>query len=92
MHHHTLGFFVMFALTLTISHTASFSVINSALAPTLEAIPKTNYPIRLGYIDRLFDYSTVDKLASSFGVPGYSEEKIYNYLSLGFWRCADLPS
>lgn len=26
------------------------------------------------------------------GVPGYSEEKIYNYIILGFWKCADIPS
>jgi len=31
-------------------------------------------------------------LAASMGVPGYAEEKIYNYIMLGFWKCADVPS
>ena len=25
-------------------------------------------------------------------MPGYTDEKIYNYLSLGFWKCADIPT
>lgn len=25
-------------------------------------------------------------------MPGYTDEKIYNYLSFGFWKCADVPT
>lgn len=50
------------------------------------------YPIRAGYIDRIDEYIPPERLAASFAVPGYSDEKIYNYVMLGFWRCSDVPT
>lgn len=70
----------------------SLAVQISSFSPPLAAIPKNTYPIRLGYVDRLFEWYPAERLASSLGVPGYSDEKIYNYLSLGFWKCGDVPS
>ena len=28
-------------------------------------------------------------MAASLGVPGYADEKIYNYVALGTWQCGD---
>lgn len=58
---------------------------------SLEAIPKNAYPVRMGYIDRINEWFPVAKLAAGLGVPGYTDEKIYNYVSLGFWKCGDVP-
>jgi hypothetical protein len=71
---------------------ASLALQVDSSAPPSAAIPKNSYPIRLGYVDRLFEWYPAERLASSLGVPGYSDEKIYNYLSLGFWKCGDSPS
>lgn len=55
-------------------------------------MPRNVYPVRVGFIERLDEYYPVERLASSLGVPGYADEKIYNYILLGFWRCEDQPT
>jgi hypothetical protein len=84
---------LLLCLSALLPPVTAFQIAQSPSAsPSLTAIAKNNYPIRFGYIDRIFEWHPVERLASSLGVPGYSDEKIYNYLSLGFWRCGDSPT
>jgi len=54
------------------------------------AKPKINYPIRISFINRM-QYWYGDKIAESWGVPGFAPPHTYNYLVMAFWSCAGNP-
>ena len=58
----------------------------SSTTVILKEIPKNNYPIRMAYINRISNWYG-DKIAASWGVPGYAQSHIYNYIALAFWTC-----
>jgi hypothetical protein len=43
--------------------------------------------VRFAYVDKLTQWWPPNKIAAGMGVPGYTDEKIYNYIALAFWGC-----
>lgn len=56
----------------------------------LKVKSRINYPVRISFINRM-QYWYGDKIAESWGVPGFSPPHTYNYLVMAFWSCAGNP-
>ena len=50
-----------------------------------------NYPVRLGYVNKILDWSSGPGIAKSIGVPGYASANLYNYIALAFWTFTNGP-
>ena len=44
-----------------------------------------NYPICLAFVDNNMIWWPAEKLLASVGVPGYAQNSLYNYFSVGQW-------
>ena len=62
---------------------------NSTSHPSI-ALSDNNYPIRLGYINKISHWWG-DDIAKDLGVPGFAPSHDYNYMLLAFWKCHGNP-
>lgn len=75
-----IAYFTVFLL-LTISSISSFINLKST---------STSLPIKFTYINRLKSWTNPTVIASSLGVPGYSNHT-YTHIALTFWLCDGGP-